>query len=179
MTCVIGGAFAYWTYRRKQPTRKALTWAVICLIAALLILIVYTVLLRVCTVYPDKIDPKLGYGRVQIGFGMAPWSLIDGTQNDYVRILREKGILNPTPSDLLEWNAKWSDYRSLEWVRTVWRPWSVYLAGCVLVVTFLVSYVLWIFGWVVVVRYFEVDQQRRSRSQQSTPENKESLTDHE
>lgn len=115
------------------------------LIAAILLLILYLVLLRVCTV----VDPP-GENRYQIGFSNFEWSLNPNGQ----KIMREHPDF--TVKNLM-------DYSTLYYPtgpEQDWKPWTIYLSGVLMILTFIFSFVLWTLGWSLLALQ-KLAQQRR------------------
>ena len=98
----------------------------------LALLIVYFVLFDLCTVEtPD------GAERFQIGFGKYDWGLTN------------KG---------LEVKAKFPDNPPQYWLmygawfrsggpNVLWKTWTIYLSGIMITLVFVLTFVLWTFGW--------------------------------
>ncbi|MDT4965913.1 MAG: hypothetical protein QOJ64_650 [Acidobacteriota bacterium] len=107
------------------------------LITSCALLILYIVLLQLCTVR----DPPGRY-RYQIGFSNYEWTL-----TDYGRGLMKE---NPefTVRDLMNFDALYYE-RGPE---LTWKPWTIYFSGVLMIATFLLSFVLWTFGWALLAK---------------------------
>jgi len=111
----------------------------------LALLIVYFVLFDLCTVEtPD------GAERFQIGFGKYDWGLTN------------KG---------LEIKAKFPDKTIQDWMmygawfrsggpNVLWKTWTVYLSGIIIILVFVLTFVLWTFGWTLLAKQKLINKNR-------------------
>lgn len=111
-----------------------------------ILLVIYLVLLQWCTV----VDPQTEKIRFQIGFGMADWSLT------------EKGH---------QWKAAHPDQNIQDWMlrmgafrdkgpEIIWKPWTIYLSGSLMVLTFISTFVLWTLGWALLAKHKSMADQK-------------------
>lgn len=101
-------------------------------VASVFLLIVYMILLRLCTV----VDPT-GNSRFQIGFGRMDWSLT---------------------ADGQAWKAEHPTQTAEEWMLSagafkpggpelIWKTWTVYTSGILMVLIFVSAFALWNLCW--------------------------------
>jgi hypothetical protein len=109
-----------------------------CRLIAFGLLIAYLVLLRVCT----TLDPREGKQRFQIGFNRYEWSLSEEG--------RKLKAAHPGVSmrEFMLFGRAYSDER----IEVFWKPWTVYLAGVLTILVFMFTFVLWNFGWALIVK---------------------------
>jgi hypothetical protein len=118
---------------RLPPLVKS---AIKAFIAAIFLLLLYLVLLDLCTVLIPGTDK-----RVQIGFDKFDWSLTDHGK----QVKAEKPIALPQ-----EWLSDESFRKDV--AKLYWQPWSIYLAGIALILIFIFAFVLWAFGWSLIAK---------------------------
>jgi len=104
-----------------------------CLALALVAIVLYALLLQWCSV----VDPQNERARFQIGFGMTDWSLTPLGLS-----LKSKYPLF-TARDMLLAVAGFHDGGA----ELLWKVWTVYLAGLLLIVSYLVAFVFWVLGF--------------------------------
>jgi hypothetical protein len=98
--------------------------------------VIYLVLVKLCTV-PAQLTPGSPVQRYQVGFWTFDWSLNkDGRDLKAAR----PGV---TPYELMDYGVAFSD----DGPSKLWELWTIYAAGLTMVVVFLLSFVLWVFGW--------------------------------
>jgi hypothetical protein len=122
---------------RERTTR--LRWAVLWLGAALVLLSVYNMLLNELTV----LEPQTYKTRFQVGFGRAEWSLTDVGR----AMVREHPLW--TPEQLMLGAGA---FQSNTGAMLVWQPWSVRIAGLVLVGVYFPLFVSWIMAVAIAAR---------------------------
>jgi hypothetical protein len=141
ITSAIAAAIAMLTYYyepRVHPAdteaKKLTRLAATVLGIAVLLLIMYMVMLKVCTVVDPPAKPEVRY---QIGFWTFDWSLnADG------RYLMQKHA-NATPWELMDYATAFSK----DGPARLWKFWSILVSGVSMIFVFLFTFVLWVFGW--------------------------------
>lgn len=141
LTAAIAGAVIIFTYyyepRVEWPDtdkKKLIRQARKALIAAVLLLITYMVMLKVCTVADPPADPVARY---QIGFWTFDWSL-----NDDGRYLKQKHP-GASPRDLMDYGVAFSK----DGPAKIWEFWTILASGILMILVFLLTFILWVFGW--------------------------------
>lgn len=134
----------FYTPRHKATTGRIpplVRTAVKAFIAAAVVCLGYLFLLNYTTV----IGPSSRSGeeiRYQIGFGRWAWSLTD----------EGKEVRTASPKESL-YTWMWNDALFYDHgPEVLWRRWSIYSAGVLLVMLFLLPFVLWTFGWSLLVK---------------------------
>lgn len=107
------------------------------LIISVVLLILYLVLLRLCTV----VTPE-NTARFQIGFDKFEWSLTDEGKK-----VKAKNP-NATTQD---WMLDDALFRS-GGADVLWESWTIYLSGILIVIIFIFTFVLWTFGWALLAK---------------------------
>jgi hypothetical protein len=104
------------------------------LVCAVVLLVLYMIMLRVCTVVDPPDQPEARY---QIGFWNFDWSLTeDGVY------LKEK-FAKATPWELLDHGVAFSE----DGPAKIWKFWTILVAGVSMIVVYLFTFVLWVSGW--------------------------------
>lgn len=140
-TAAIATAVVIYTYfyepRVKRPDtkrKKLVRLARSALIGAVVLLAVYMVMLKVCTVVDPPAQPQVRY---QIGFWNFDWSLnADG-------LYLKQRHPNATPWELIDYGVA----HGPDSVAKVWKFWSILASGASMIVIFLLAFTLWAFGW--------------------------------
>lgn len=111
------------------------------LIISVVLLILYLILIDLCTVQIPGINK-----RVQIGFDKFDWSL-----TEYGKQVKAK---NPVALP-----QEWLSDESFESgvAKRFWQTWSIYLAGVLMIVVFIFAFVLWAFGWSLIAKQKAID----------------------
>jgi hypothetical protein len=125
----------YYPYNNITPQNKSslLSRGVRSLIASVCLLVLYIISFDICTVtHPGDQDTKL-----QIGFGRCDWSLT----------AEGKSIKEATPGISLEEFVLKAAAFSDDKIKTIWKPWTVYLSGTVTTLMFMSTFILWNLGW--------------------------------
>jgi hypothetical protein len=105
----------------------------LCLISSILLLIIYILLWTFTTVtHPIAADTHL-----QIGFGLSDCTLTD-TAKDW---LNDKPTL--TVIELIKLEAAFTQDR----ITILWQTWSVYVAGILCIVLYLLGFIFWAIGF--------------------------------
>jgi hypothetical protein len=105
------------------------------LICAVALLVVYMIMLRVCTVVDP---PEQPVARYQIGFWNFDWSL-----NGDGRYLKERHPNSSTPWELMDYAAAFSG----DGPAKIWKFWTILVSGVLMILVYLFTFVLWVFGW--------------------------------
>ncbi len=115
---------------RRLPSLVKLAMKV--LIASVILLVLYLVLLRLCTVVsPDNT------ARFQTGFDKFEWSLTDEGKR-----VKAKSP-NATVQDWMLDDALFREGGP----DVLWKSWTIYLSGVLTTIIFILTFVLWTFGW--------------------------------
>lgn len=152
LTTAIAGAVIILTYYyeprvvppdtiEKKLVRRARNVIVI----ALLLLGVYMMMLKICTVADPPAKPITRY---QIGFWTWDWSL-----NDDGKFL-SKQRPGSTPHELMDYGVAFSK----DGPAKVWKFWTILLAGTLMILIFLLTFVLWVFGWSLLAKRKALDE---------------------
>jgi len=101
------------------------------------LLIVYFVLFDLCTV-----ETPGGTERFQIGFGQYDW----GLTNTGLEVKAK--FPDKTPQYWMMYGA---------WFRSggpnvLWKTWTIYLSGIIMILVFVLTFVLWTFGWALLAK---------------------------
>lgn len=127
----------YYEPRAKPPdteSSKLVRLARNALIGAVVLLVVYVIMIRVCTVADPPNKPEARYA---IGVWTFDWSLTgDGTY------LKQK-YPNVTPWELMDYGVAFSP----DGPAKIWKFWTILAAGVSMIIVFLFTFVLWVFGW--------------------------------
>jgi len=116
--------------KRKKLVRLARN----SLISAVVLLVVYMIMLKVCTVVDPPEQPQTRY---QIGFWNFDWSLnADGV---YLKQIHP----NATPWELMDYGVAFSP----DGTAKIWKFWAILVAGVSMIIIFLLTFVLWALGW--------------------------------
>ena len=106
------------------------------LVVSVVLLILYLVLIDLCTVQIPGTSK-----RIQIGFDRFDWSL-----TDYGRRLKGED-----PSALpQDWLSEESFKKDV--AKRFWPIWSIYLSGILMIIVFISAFVLWAFGWSLIAK---------------------------
>lgn len=124
-------------YSRNNKLPPLVKLAKNVLIVSVVLLIVYLVLLRICTTV-DRRDNK----RYQIGFYKYEWSLTD--EGVDVKTLHP----NETPQDWMMDDALFRPGGP----NVIWKSETIILSGIIMIVIFMCTFVLWTFGWALLAK---------------------------
>lgn len=140
-TAAIATAVVILTYfyepKVKRPDtkkKKLVRLARNVLIIAVVLLVVYMVMLKVCTVVDPPEKPEARY---QIGFWNFDWNL-----NEDGLFLKQRHS-NSTPWELMDYGVTLGP----DGAAKLWKFWAIMLSGTLMIVTFLLTFALWTFGW--------------------------------
>lgn len=160
ITSALGAAtiFVAFYYRPKKPrgTSKLPTLVKLgrnYILASLFILIAYLILTQLCTV----LEPQKQKVRFQIGFGRADWTLTEEGR-------RVKAALPGEP--VTRWMLSKGAFKR-GGPETIWKPWSIYLAGGLMVASFFLMFGFWTFGWSLMAKHKANDTQNPSNRRTS------------
>jgi len=141
LTSAIAGAVIILTYYydpRVGPTdskeQKLVRYARNVLIVAVALLVVYMVMLKVCTVAEPADKPETRY---QIGFWTFDWSL--NADGKYLK-QRHPGS---SPRELMDYAVAFSK----DGPAKIWSFGTILASGVSMILVFLFTFVLWVFGW--------------------------------
>lgn len=123
--------------RGFPPLVKRALWA---FCTALLMLFLYLILLRLCTVVSPPIQGK--EVRFQIGFGKWEPSLTEEG--------REVKRTSPN-STIQEWMLDDGLFKP-GGPEVIWKAWMIYLAGTLTLITFVLTFVLWTLMWALLAK---------------------------
>jgi hypothetical protein len=124
--------------RRADLIRKDGRKGLFLIVAALVLLILYTIGLHYTTV----VDPNEN-GRLQTGFGLSKWTL---TPQGAAWLEARPGI---TAGEMVLFEAAFDQGM----LSRLWRSWSIYLAGSVMIIIYLCAFSLWTFGFSILAKY--------------------------
>ncbi len=119
-----------------SQSRKRAKFASICIAVAIISLITYVMLLDFTTVFAPRTEQ-----RYQIGFGKWDRSLT-GIGLDWKR----SDPLKP----VTEWMLGEAAFRE-GGAEIIWKPVSIYAAGGLLIATYMIAFILWTFGFALLV----------------------------
>lgn len=146
LTSALSAAMIYITLKIKSVTsdggetnRQLIRRASFLLFAAFFSLLVYVLLLRYCTV----LEPQSYSQRFQIGFWKFDWSLTEAGM-----LLKRQAPLAPVEDWMLQEGAFTQGGSEI-----IWHAWSVMIAGCAMVLTYMVGFVFWTIGFTTLVRH--------------------------
>lgn len=148
-------------YFRPKGARGRLTAsarvALRCFAISMATLVLYLLLLDATTV----VDPQKNV-RFQIGFDRPDWTLTTAGK---------------------EWKQTHPDQAPLDWMMScgfgvgraerIWKPWTITIAGCLLLVSFVGMAVAWTGGWAVLARQLAASGERASPSGTTTDKERE------
>jgi hypothetical protein len=103
------------------------------LIISLGLFVIYLILFRVCTVPVPRQDSL----RWQIGFDRYDWSLTENGKS------LKQAHPDTSMREFLLWGRVYEEGR----ITVYWKDWTIYLAGSVMIVLFILTFTLWNFGW--------------------------------
>jgi hypothetical protein len=112
------------------------------LLFSLILLVLYLLLLPLCTVVAPGTR-----NRFQIGFGKASWSLTDEGK----RVKAQHP--NETVQDWMEDDALFRPGGP----DVIWKTWTISLFGVVMIVTFILAFILWTFVWSLLAKQRAID----------------------
>lgn len=135
-----------WGYRSKFDIQVIPKRAVIIIMLAIASVVGYEVGLRFLTVLPPV---ERGRDREQIGFHMAAWSLTDYATEQLTTLNADPEIEVTTPLDAMMALGGYKDGPEI-----IWKPWTIILAGLVLLVLFAAGFALWTYGFAITARLF-------------------------
>jgi hypothetical protein len=127
----------YYTPRLTPPeteAQKLVNLALAVLACAVILLVVYIVMVKVCTVADP---PEKAETRYQIGFWNFDWSLTE--DGKFLKHTHN----NATPWELMNYGAVFTP----DGPAVIWKFWSIMVTGICMIVVFLFAFVLWVFGW--------------------------------
>jgi hypothetical protein len=122
--------------KRKKLVRLARN----ALIFAVILLVLYMLMLRVCTVVDPPTAPEYRY---QIGFWNFDWSL----NEDGIHLKQKFG--NPTPWELMDYGVAFAEEGG---PAKIWKFWTILVAGVSMMIVYLFTFVLWVFGWSLIAK---------------------------
>jgi hypothetical protein len=122
--------------RSSRGLPPILRMALKAFIASIFFLILYLILLDLCTVLVPGTTQ-----RMQIGFDKFDWSLT--TYGKQVKSSKPFA----TPQQWL-----WDESYATDAPKLLWTPWAIYLSGILMMVVFMFAFVLWTFGWSLVAK---------------------------
>src|ERR1043166_5412978 len=105
-------------------------------VISILLLLLFTILLDLCTVVVPGTTQ-----RMQIGFGELDWSLTPYGQ--HVKATRPLA----TPQQWL-----WDESFSTNAPKLIWIWWTIHLSGILITLVFMFAFVLWTFGWSLIAK---------------------------
>lgn len=145
LTAAFATATILITYYYPAPTHSSfpakrlppiLNLALKAFLLSIVLLVIYVVLLDLCTVLvPGTTE------RMQIGFYKFNWSL-----TDYGRQVKATKPF-ATPQQWL-----WDEAYGIDAPKLLWRLWSIYLSGILMIVVFISAFVFWTFAWSLVAK---------------------------
>jgi hypothetical protein len=139
-TATIGITYYYslpsQTSSPSQRLPPILRMALKAFIASIVLLILYLILLDLCTVLIPGTTQ-----RIQIGFDKFDWSLTAyGKQ-----VKASKPFATPQ-----QW--LWDESYATDAPKLLWTSWTIYLSGILMIVDFMFAFVLWTFGWSLIAK---------------------------
>jgi hypothetical protein len=146
LTGVLSAAMIYITSTYNPPTEtrarsfeKLIRFSMLFLITAFILLSIYVILLRFCTV----LEPQSYEQRFQVGFYKFDFSLTEVGLN----------LKHKTPSAPIEdWILSEGAFRP-GGPEIIWRPWSITIAGLLLVFIYMLGFVLWTVGFSLLAKH--------------------------
>jgi heme/copper-type cytochrome/quinol oxidase subunit 2 len=114
--------------------KKLIRLALIAIGCAVVLIVVYMMMLKVCTVVDPPEKPETRY---QIGFWNFEWSLTDDG-----KYLKQRHS-NATPWELMDYGVAFDPDAPAK----IWKFWTILVSGVSMIVVFLFAFVLWVFGW--------------------------------
>ena len=143
-TAALAAAVVIITYFYKPRNRRSkkllptsIKLAMKIFLVTFVCLILYITCFRLCTVE----DPR-GESRYQIGFGKFDWSLTDEG--------RQWKKNNPTQSTK-DWLLSAAAFKD-DGPELFWQPWSIILAGVLMIVLFMLTFLSWTFAWALLAK---------------------------
>lgn len=121
--------------RTKLPHLVRLSLKVFVIFFALLI--VYFVLFDLCTV-----ETPGGTERFQIGFGKYDWGLTKTGLEVKAKF----------PDKTLQHWMMYDDWFRSGGPNVLWKTWTIYLSGIIMILVFVLTFVLWTFGWALLAK---------------------------
>jgi len=153
ITGALAGAiiFSVSTYKPTRDSRQTaiprLVRAGLAFISlATILLIVYTILFRLCTIQAPGRDV-----RFQIGFGNFDWSLTEVGKNCVHQY-------DNSITDCMLSQTAFTDGGP----ERIWHPWSIYFAGILLIIVHLLGFTLWTLGFSVLAKQKSAATRRRA-----------------
>jgi hypothetical protein len=151
LTAAIAGAVVILTYYHEPrvlppdtKAKKLIRYARYALFFAVLLLVVYMVMLRVCTVADPPVNPQTRY---QIGFWTFDWSL-----NSEGQFLKQKHP-GSSPWELMDYGVAFSK----DGPAKIWTFSTILASGVSMILIFLFTFVLWVFGWSLLAKRKALD----------------------
>jgi hypothetical protein len=105
-------------------------------VVSILLLLVYTILLDLCTVLVPGTTQ-----RMQIGFAKFDWSLT--TYGQQVKAAKPFA----TPQKWL-----WDESFATDAPKFIWSSWAIHLSGILMTIVFMFAFVLWTFAWSLIAK---------------------------
>lgn len=138
--------FAYYYSPPKKAYRKSLPYIIrlsrSLLVVSFTLLVIYLLLLRTFTV----LEPREEKIRFQIGFARYDWGLTE----------EGRKLKNAHPNSSMQEFMLYGRAYSNDRIEIFWKTWSVYLAGTLLILVFLLTFVLWTFGWALIAKHHAI-----------------------
>lgn len=133
----------FFGYFRPFRSRRLLRLALVSVVFAVVLLIVYSVLLNMTTVRPPA--PR-GGARFQVGWGKAVWGLQPAARE----VVEADGSLSVQELMLL-----FAGYQE-GGPEKIWKVWVIVLFGVLLTVVFVTAFFLWTYGFALLAQFLSV-----------------------
>lgn len=143
-----------WGFYRVRNRPSMLPRAISAMLCVMLMLCIYALLLNYVTVAPP---PGFDAERVQIGFGLAEFSLTPTAKN----YLQQPTLEVNTSSDLMLHFGVWGDVNSID---RVWKWQCVVAAGLLLQFLFIASIGLWAYAMGIVNKFIQTMPEPRRKT---------------
>jgi hypothetical protein len=142
-TAIIFSVYSYKSKERNDKSRglpKYVRIGILLLGIAIILIILYVITFQAWTI----LEPQKNEIRFQIGFGKAEWSLTEGIGKD----LKKEFPYGP----VTEWalNERAFDQERVE---LIWKPWTIYFAGVLLILIYFSSFILWTIGFALMAKH--------------------------
>ncbi|UCG59375.1 MAG: hypothetical protein JSU70_07655 [Phycisphaerales bacterium] len=152
ITAALTGAMIYMVYAYTREQRMGrlsslLRASRVLLTAALVLLVVYVVMLRYCTVLPPRADAP----RCQIGFGKCDWSLTEAG----LALKRS----NHGSESVMNWMLAEAAFQP-GGAEKLWKPWSILLSGITMIIVYLAAFACWTCGFAVLAKHYALKRER-------------------
>lgn len=111
--------------------------------------------------YTTATPPGESSPRIQIGFGMQPWSLTDEARALIEENAKQEEVATEltTPGDLLQAYGVWAGRNTQD---KIWVWWIKDLAGMLLTFLYMVGFILWSVACGMLSKYFHLSKKRKS-----------------